>query len=361
MRPESNLPEPARTWIDIDLGALASNARTLMARAPGARLLAMVKANAYGVGAVPVARALEALDPWGYGVATPEEGAELRAAGIARRILVLSPVTEQLGAVAAHDCTPGLDGPSQVRAWRALAGDRPFHVQVDTGMGRAGIWWEAFGEQAGEFRDAPGFEGLFTHFHSAEDDPWSVRRQWKQFEAAVATLPRRPALLHAANSAATLAHPEVTADLIRPGIFLYGGRAGGSVVPEPVVTWRARVLQVFAREAGATVSYGATFTAPGPITVAALAAGYADGVDRKLSNQGEVLIGGQRMGIAGRVTMDTTMVWTRGPGPEQGAVATLIGKDGDREITLDDMAEAAGTISYEVLTRIGARVERRYR
>lgn len=361
MRPESNLEDPARTWIEVDLGALVSNAKTVATRAAGARLLPMVKANAYGLGAAPVARALESLDPWGYGVATPEEGAELRAAGITRRIVVFSPVTEALEAVAKHDLTPALGGVSQVRAWRGLAGDRPFHVQVDTGMGRAGIWWEAFPEKSRDFGGAPGFEGIFTHFHSAESDPASVKQQWERFTAAVASLPRRPRLVHAANSAAALGHPEVAADLVRPGIFLYGGMAAPGIRPQPVVTWRARVFEVGWREAGATVSYGATFTAPGRISLTTIAAGYADGLDRKLSNVGEVLVGGRRLQIAGRVTMDMTTIWARDWAPEEGALATLVGRDGNDEITLDYMADAAGTISYELLTRVGARVQRIYR
>jgi alanine racemase len=227
-------------------------------------------------------------------------------------------------------------------------------------MGRGGIWWEAFAERSREFSDAAGLEGVFTHFHSAESDPASVKAQWQRFQGALASLPRRPALVHAANSAAALGFPEVAADVVRPGIFLYGGMAGVHR-PRPVVTWRARVSGVEWREAGMTVSYGATFTARTRISLSAIAAGYADGVDRRLSNVGAVLIAGRRLRVAGRVTMDTTMAWSGEWAPEAGAVATLIGTDGQDEITLDEMATAAGTISYEVLTRIGARVERRYR
>lgn len=344
----------------MDLGALVSNARTVATRAAGARLLPMVKANAYGLGAGPVARALEALDPWGYGVATPEEGAELRASGIKRRIVVFSPVTEALKDAARHDLTPALGGVTQVRAWRAIAGNRPFHIQVDTGIGRAGIWWEAFAEKSREFADARGLEGVFTHFHSAESDPASVRQQWERFKAAVAALPRRPTYVHAANSAAALGNPEVAADLVRPGIFLYGGLAG-AWRPEPVLRWRARVFEVGWREAGATVSYGATFKAPGRISLSTIAAGYADGLDRKLSNVGDVLVAGRRLKIAGRVTMDMTVVWASDWAPDEGALATLIGRDGSEEITLDEMATSAGTIAHELLTGIGARVERIYR
>ncbi len=345
--------------MQVDLGAVRDNARTVQARAGPARLLAMVKANAYGLGAVPVAKALEAVDPWGYGVATPEEGAELRGAGIRRPIVVFGPVREALPIAAVHDLIPALGGLAQVRAWRALAGDRPFHVQVDTGMGRAGIWWEAFAEQARELAAAPGLQGVFTHFHSSETDAGSVREQWRRFEAALAALPRRPALVHAANSAAALNHPATTADLVRPGIFLYGGRAV-DVVPRPVLTWKARVCEVGWRDDGATVSYGATFRVAGRMSLSTVAAGFADGVPRSLSNVGQVLVEGRRLGIAGRVTMDVTVLWARDWAPAEGSVATLIGRDGGEEITLDDFAALAGTAPHDVLTRLGARVPRFY-
>jgi len=347
-----------RTWVEIDLEAVRSNARAVAARSGGARLLPMVKADAYGLGAVPIARALESLDPWGYGVATSEEGRVLREAGITRPVMVVQPTLSMLPACARLGLTPVLGGVREVRSWLGL-GTLPFHLGVDTGMNRGGIWWEAFAAESAEFRDAPGFEGAATHFHSADTDPASVREQWGRFESALATLPRRPQLVHAANSAAALSHPEVAGDLVRPGIFLYGGRAGPHR-PQPVVTWRARVCRVVPRAAGATVSYGAGFRAGGPTTVTTIAVGYADGVRRSLSNRGEVLIEGRRQRIAGAVTMDFIMTASDTPSAED-AIATLIGADGPEVISLDDFAAAAGTISYEVLTGLGPRVERMYR
>ncbi len=359
MRPESNSLLAERTWIEVDLGALLGNARTVAQRS-GARLLPMVKANAYGLGAVRVARSLEALEPWGFGVATPEEGTELRAAGITRPVLVFSLVTAALGTAAEYGLTPVLDTIEQVRAWRALAADRPFHVQVDSGMGRAGIWWEAFASHADELGAAGGLEGVCTHFHSADADPASVREQWARFQAALGALRRRPALVHAANSAAALRHPETAADLVRPGIFLYGGDVGADARPRPVATWRARVLDVKWREAGATVSYDATYVTPRRTCLTTLAAGYADGYPRALSSRGDVLIGGRRLHIAGLVTMDMIVVADHEWAPEPDAVATLVGSDGDDEITLDSFAAAADTISYDVLTGLGPRVLRVY-
>jgi len=348
-----------RTWIEVDLEALVANARTIRERAPGSRLLPIVKADAYGLGAVSVARALERVDPWGFAVATAHEGRELREAGLTRPILVMGPQTGALALVAKHGLTPALGSVEQVGAWLELAPGRPFHVEVDTGMGRWGLPWKAFGAESARFRDAPGFEGVFTHFHSPGEAPASVKEQWDRFQAALATLERRPPLVHAANSAALLDFPETAGDLVRPGIFLYGGRAG-SHHPCRVVQWRARVLATRWLETGETVSYGATYRADARTCVATIAAGYADGVPRSLSNVGAALIGGRRLPIAGRVTMDFTMVAVPDRAPEVGSVATLIGSDGAAAIDLDDFASAAGTISYEILTGLGRRVTRVY-
>ena len=350
---------PDRTWIEVDLEALVANARAIQGRLPGSRLLPIVKADAYGLGAVPVARALERVDPWGYAVATAHEGRELREAGLARPILVMGPQTAALSLVARHGLTPALGSVEQIRAWVELAPGRPFHVEVDTGMSRWGLSWKTFGADAAPFRDAPGFEGLFTHFHSPREAPATVRVQWERFQAALAALPRRPPLVHATSSVSLLEFPEMALDLVRPGIFLYGGRAG-THQPRRVVEWKARVLANRWVEAGDTVSYGATWRATGRTCVTTLAAGYADGVPRSLSNAGAALIGGRRLPFAGRVTMDLTMVASSGPAPDVGSVATLIGGDGREAIELDEFAAAAGTISYEILTGLGRRVTRVY-
>ena len=349
-----------RTWIEVDLEALVANARTVLERVPGSRLLPIVKADAYGLGAVSVARALERVDPWGFAVATAHEGRELREAGLTRPILVLGPRSGALDEVAKHGLTPALGSVEQIGEWLALAPGRPFHVEVDTGMGRWGLSWRTFGAEAARFRDEPGFEGLFTHFHSPGEAPASVKEQWERFQGALASLPRRPRLVHAASSASLAAFPETVADLVRPGIFLYGGRSG-SLRPRRVVEWRARVLATRWLEAGETVSYGATWRAGGRTCVATVAAGYADGLPRSLSNVGAALIGGRRLPIAGRVTMDFTMVASPDWAPAVGAAATLIGSDGAESIELEDVAAAAGTIGYEILTGLGRRVTRVYR
>ena len=350
---------PERTWIDVDLSALVANARTVAARAGRARLVPMVKADGYGLGAVPVARALEAVDPWGFGVATAAEGRDLRAAGVRRPILVIAPTVQALDLVASHRLTPALGSLAQVQRWLQVAPGLAFHVEVDTGMSRAGFAWGEFGAAAAAFADAPGFEGVLTHFHSADDDPPSSRVQRERFAAALAALPRRPALVHAANSAGVLNAGADGEDLVRPGIFLYGGGVSGHV-PEPVVSWRARVIETRWREAGTTVSYGATYALAGRSCLVTVAAGYADGVRRASSGAGAALVDGRRLPFAGRVTMDMTVLDAGDREPAADAVATLIGRDGDVTITLDDVARAAGTISYEILTGVGRRVERIY-
>ena len=356
-------PDTARAWVDVDLGALAANARTL-ATLTGSRLLPMVKANGYGLGAIAVARALEPLDPWGFGVASIEEGAELRRAGIMRPILVATPLLA--GAVEgclADDLRPTIGDPEALRAWCGRS-DRPFHVEIDTGMGRAGFRWCDAGALASLcdlLRGAPGWEGIYTHFHSAEADPPSAAEQWARFRGVCESLPRRPSFTHAANSAGALCGRTYAGDVIRPGIFLYGGRAGPAA-PTPVARLRARVVAVRRVAAGDTVSYGATWRAPRETTIATLALGYGDGFLRAAREHTAgvapraVELGGALAPVVGRVTMDMTMVDVGDAAVAPGNVATVFGG----RVSLDDQAAAAGTIAYEMLTALAPRVPRHY-
>jgi alanine racemase len=358
------IPETARAWVDVDLGALTANARALVALA-GSRLLPMVKANGYGLGAVAVARALEPLDPWGYGVASPDEGAALRAGDIDRPILVVSPLlVDAIETHLAYDLRPTIGDPPALAAWCARSG-RPFHVEIDTGMGRAGVRWDdtaALAAVAGLLQEAPGWEGVFTHFHSAETDPASTACQWERFQGVLAALPRRPPLVHAANSAAALRGSAYAADLIRPGIFLYGGSAGGPA-PAAVAALRTRVVAVRRVGPGEPVSYGGTWRAPRATTVATLALGYADGFPRAIREPVGPLpprlieLNEALAPVIGRVTMDMTMLDVGEARPSPGDVATVYGG----RVSLDQQAAAAGTISYELLTGLGPRVPRRYR
>ena len=346
-------PTPQRAWVDVDLTALVRNARTIASRSR-ARLLPMVKANGYGLGAVAVSRALESVDPWGFGVATVAEGIQLRSGGITRPIIVFSPVVPAgLDECVAHDLRPALGDAASLAAW--IPNGKPFHLEIDTGMARAGVRWtdgSTLADAARLLASAVGWEGVFTHFHSPDSDPLATQAQWDRFELVLSALPSRPPLVHAANSAAALVGTRYAGDMVRPGIFLYGGAAGG-MAPEPVARLCARVIATRQLQAGDSVSYGATWLATGPATVATLGIGYADGVPRSLSNHGAVEVNGRRCPILGRVTMDMTMVETAAP---VGEVATVFGG----LVTLDQQAIAAGTISYELLTSLSPRVERRH-
>jgi alanine racemase len=356
-------PETTRAWVDVDLAALTANARTVAA-ACGSRLLPMVKANGYGLGAVEVARALEAVDPWGFGVASVEEGATLRAAGIARPILVVAPlIPESIENFLRLDLRPSIGDVAALEAWIGRS-RQPFHLEIDTGMSRAGLRWN---DRAGLSRyttlleKADGWEGIFTHFLASESDQALTRLQWERFHQALRTLPRRPPLLHAANSAAALRGKLFAGDLVRPGIFLYGGIAG-KARPRPVAVLKARVVAVRRLGKGDTVGYGATWRAERSVTVATIGIGYADGFPRGSPPEGpeqflrKIELNGRLVPVLGRVTMDMCMTAV-GKGVAVGDVATVFGG----RASLDQQAEAAGTISYELLTRLGPRVARCYR
>ena len=342
----------SRAWVEVDLAAVIENARAV-AQATGARLLPIVKANAYGVGAVAVSRALETVDPWGYAVATVEEGAELRAGGITRAVLVLTPARPELfGAYRAHRLTPALEDVEALQAWRESGGG-PFHVEIDTGMSRTGVRWDAI-ESLRDALDTADFQAAFTQFHSADRPDDSAEGQRERFLAAVNRLPRQPALLHAANSAAAFRGRKFAFDLVRPGIFLYDGSA-------PVVSLKARVVSVRRLRRGDTVSYGAGWTTPRDTTVATIGIGYADGVRRCLGGRGHVILGGRACPMVGVVTMDQTMV-DAGDGPVTlGDVATLVGENGGQRISLRDVAGWADTVVWEVLTGLGPRLPRVFR
>jgi alanine racemase len=355
-------PETTRAWVEVDLAALTANARTVAA-ACGSRLLPMVKANGYGLGAVEVARALEAVDPWGFGVASVDEGAALRAAGIARPILVATPLMPQwIEQYLRLDLRPAIGDVLALESWTGRS-RQPFHLEIDTGMSRAGLRWN---DRAGLSRvatlleTASGWEGAFTHFLASESDASGTQRQWDRLHEALHTLPRRPPLIHAANSAAALRGKLFAGDLVRPGIFLYGG-AVGKPEPRPVAAFKGRVVAIRRIAEGDSVGYGGTWRADRPVTVATVSVGYADGFPRGSPAEGqerfqrEIELNGRLVPVVGRVTMDMCMAAV-GEEVALGDVATVFGG----LASLDRQAEAAGTISYELLTRLGPRVARCY-
>jgi alanine racemase len=352
--------DQSRAWVEVDLDALVTNARKLAARSR-VPLLPMVKADAYGLGAVPVARALEAVDPWGFGVATTVEGEELRAAGIDRRILVVTPLLPaELPRAHAAGLTPSLHRAEDVVRWTMLGG-ASWHLSIDTGMSRAGVRWDEIGTLASIVAAHPP-EGAFTHFHSADTDDASRVEQEHRFRAAIDALPAhaRPSLLHAENSAGIEHAAPSPWSIARPGVFLYGVGSAGALQPEPVAQLRARIVDLRTVRAGETVSYGATWRADGDRTIATVACGYGDGYRRHLSGRGIALVHGRRVPVAGRVTMDMTMLDVTGVACAVGDVATLIGRDGDELLTVSDVAAAGDLSPYELLTGLRQRVPRLY-
>lgn len=366
----------ARAWVEIDLGALRANYRTLRERVgPGPGIMVMVKADGYGLGARRVVRALEPMEPWGYGVATAEEGAELRAVGVRRPILVISPPGAAAERAAAAGLTAGISDLEGLAVWSAAAerhGSLDFHVEVDTGMGRTGFDWREAGEWGHAVADRAAesrlrWTGVYTHFQGADlPDPAPSARQWERFRGALVKLPVPSAelVVHACNSAAALRWPEYALDLVRAGIFLYGGHPAPEApdpipAPVPVAALRARLILVREVPAGTTVGYGATYTATRRERWGTLGVGYGDGLPRAVTGRARVLVRGRFVPLLGRVSMDLVVVdLTEVPQAAVGDVVTFIGRDGAEEISLEDVAAQAGTIGYEILTGLGPRLPR---
>ena len=348
-----------RAWVDVDLGALLRNASTIAAQA-GVPLLPMVKADAYGLGAVRVARVLERLDPWGFGVATVAEGEELRRASITRPIVVFTPLMpDDFDAAARASLTPTLGDSAAIARWSQTG--RPWQLAIDTGMSRAGVQWDAI-ESVSDAVAAFPPEGAFTHFHSADQDAASRDAQARRFIDALERLPVRPAMVHAENSAA-VEHAGTSAwSVVRPGVFLYGVSSGHAplIAPEPVVAVRARIVDLRTIASGETVSYGGTYRAAGTRRIATIAIGYADGYRRSVSNRAHVLLHGARVPVVGVVTMDMTMIDVTDAQCAVGDIATLIGADGSEHIDVNEIASLAELSPYEVLTGLRGRLPRRY-
>ena len=348
-----------RAWVEVDLGALLRNGATIAAHA-GVNIVPMVKADAYGLGAVAVARTLERLEPWGFGVATIAEGEELRRAGIVRPIVVFSPLSiGDFDAAVRANLTPTLGTRDAIERWRETR--RPWQLAIDTGMSRAGVQWDEVDALLDVMWDCQP-EAAFTHFHSAERGDETRALQEQRFEQALSRLPVRPTLIHAENGAAVEHRAPSKWDVARPGIFLYGVTSGNDpeIRPEPVVAVRARVIDIRTIAAGEAVSYGATYRAPAPRRIATLGIGYADGYRRVLGNRASVLLHGRRARVVGVVTMDMTMVDVTDVQCEIGDIATLIGSDGAERIDVTELADVGGLSPYEILTGLRGRLPRRY-
>jgi alanine racemase len=365
------------TLCTIDVSALRWNFQQARARVgPGVRVLSVVKANAYGHGACGVAKILERDGCTAFGVATTEEGAELRRADVQGLILVLAGVyPQQFDKMVQDRLTPALADLEVMRRFNALAAERhltlPFHLKVDTGMGRIGLPASDVDAWLPELLQLEALEpeGVFSHFSRAESVEGDyTRTQLNLFQKVLQRLKdhqREPKHVHLANSAAVITLPEAHFSMVRPGLMLYGVHPSdemtGRISLRPALSWRTRITQLKRVPQGSSISYGQTFVTRRESLIATLPVGYADGYHRLFSNRAHVLVRGQRAPVAGAVCMDLTMAdVTDIPSVQPGDEVVLLGVQDNASISATEMASWANTISYEIFTSIGARVPRVY-
>ncbi len=358
--------------------ALAYNYRQLRQFVPSSvKFLAVVKADAYGHGAVPISKRLEELGVDLLGVATVKEGVEVRENEVHRPILVMSGIyREEVEEVLRYRLTPVVYRLEIAEALSVEAGKMgkraPIHIKVDTGMGRLGLLCEevpAFLNKLRRFENIE-IEGVASHLSTAdEEDPSFAEEQLKRFSWTIGELKKMgitPPLCHIANSAALFSLPVAHLNLVRPGIMLYGSYPSPSfkekISLRPVMSWKSWIADIKKVPKGFPISYGRTFFTRRPSLIAAIPVGYGDGYSRFFSNRGEVLIRGRRAPVVGRVCMDWTMVdVTDIPGVGVGGEVVLMGRQLDQEITPEEMGERIGTIPYEILCSVGKRVPRIYK
>lgn len=369
------MPYRRFAWVEIAPDAIARNVRTLKRlTAPGTRFMAVVKADGYGHGAPEAALAALRGGADRLGVATLEEAATLRAAGIEAPLHLLSePPVSGAGLAVELDVIPAVttvEFATALSREATRAGVRArFHLKVDSGMSRIGVRAEEAADMAVRLASLPDveMEGVFTHFATADvPGDWEFDRQLERFTKAVEQMRTeriRPSLVHAANSAATILHPETHFTMVRCGIAIYGLHPApstyGAVDLEPAMAVKARLSLVKRIGLGEGVSYGFTYHASGPTTIATLPLGYADGVHRAASNKMEVLIGGRRCQQVGRVCMDQFMVEVpTGVSATAGDEAVLVGAQGSERLVMDELATHADTINYELACGFALRLER---
>jgi alanine racemase len=367
-----------RAWVEIDLGALSHNVKQLVKfLSPRTQLMAVVKADAYGHGAVTVAKtALEAGASW-LGVATVPEGIQLREDGIKAPIIILGATNtpEQIQAIAHWQLQPTLCSPKQALEFsntlEAINYNSALsvHIKLDTGMSRLGTNWQQAAEFVQLVQGLPYLDiaSIYSHLATADSpDPAVMDEQHRRFEEAIAHIKARGIKiprLHLANSAATLADSRLHYDMVRVGLAIYGlypaTHLQNQIKLQPVLQLKARVTQVKTIAAGTGVSYGHHFTAPSEMRLAVVGIGYADGVPRSLSNQMQVLIRGQRLPQIGAITMDQIMLDVSAiPDLQEGEIVTLLGEQGKEQISADDWANRLNTISWEILCGFKHRLPR---
>lgn len=370
-----------RGYVTVNLDAIVSNMRHMKANlAEQTKMMGVIKTDGYGHGAIPIARQLENLDfVFGYAVATPEEAGLLRRAGIKKPILILGYtfpysyeklVEEQIRpAVFRYDALSAL-GEIAARMGKTI----PVHIKVDTGMNRIGIRPDetglAFVQKALE---TPGItvEGIFTHFARADEtDKTAAKQQLVKFKNFCKEIQEklgvRIPIQHCSNSAGIVEMRDANMDMVRAGITLYGLWPSDEVRQDIVkltaaLSWYTHISYIKEVEPGNAVSYGGTYTVEKPMRIATIPVGYGDGYPRGLSNKGYVLINGKKAPILGRVCMDQFMVdVTRIPEAKEGALVTLIGRDGEEQITMEKLGDLSGRFNYEFACDIGKRIPRVY-
>lgn len=361
-------------WAEVNLQTLKENFFKLQTYTKS-EIMPIVKADAYGHGVIPVVKTLIACGAKRFGVALLQEALEIKAVFPEVTVMVIGATeVNESETLVKEDIIPAVFQLAQAEALSEAAvrlnQTARLHIKIDTGMGRIGFR-ESDAADILRIAELPNLyiEGIFTHFANADQKDLSfARKQLEGFEniynklkESGLTIPIR----HAANSAGIIQFPESHFELVRLGISLYGlapsSQIGGNVRLEPVMSWKAKVSHVKTIDTGETVSYGRTFQAAYPTIVATVPVGYADGLRRALSNQGEMLIYGRRSTIIGRVCMDQTMLdVTKIPGVKVGDLVTILGKDANEQLTATEMAEWMGTISYEVICGISKRVHRVY-
>lgn len=376
-------------WAEISLAAIAHNLR-LIRRAIGRKrkVLAIVKANAYGLGAVPISQALARMGTDAFGVTCSQEGIELREAGIREPIVLLTgfwPGEEQR--ILKYKLTPTIARLEQLRLLERASSRRrgkgprrkvPFHLKIDSGLNRLGISPQQLGEFVGAYAKCPHLElaGTFTHFASSEDFRTQQNEQQERvFSDALEQLRAAgvsPGIVHAANSGAICARPATWADMVRPGAVLYGYHQGfepEEVAAEvrkkftlrPCLSLRSRIISLREIALGESVGYSARFVAERPSRIAVIAAGYADGVVRQRSNRGCVIVKGKLVPLVGAISMDLSMVdVTDVQNVSVGDVVTIYGSDGNVSIEVDQAARQIGTVTSDLLCALGRRVPRFY-
>jgi alanine racemase len=370
-----------RCWAEIDLDALRENLAWISHRVgPKVRIMTVVKADAYGHGLKQIAALLMQSGTDVFGVANLTEARAVRSVGTGWPVLMLGAcLPDEVEPAVRDNVMPTISSLNEAKlfsdAATKLKQNIAVHIKIDTGMGRLGVGLDESVDLAVEMARMPGLklEGLYTHYASVEDDPVFSRRQRKSFQRIVGRLDEagiHPPTIHANNSAALLHEPDTLFNLVRPGLMVYGvlpmgNRRIGAALEKhirPALSLKCRVSLVKEISSGTSLSYGRTFVAPRKMRVATVTAGYGDGFPRAGSNRAQVLVGGKRCAVLGRITMDQAMVdVSKLPRVATGNEVVLLGQQGRDAITANELASWCGTVPWEILTNISYRVTRVYR